>query len=1226
MKRSSYKERDYAFGQMMLTLRTNIGLTQAGLAELLHVSRRAVAEWEVGSTYPKVGHLKQFITLCVRQQAFAAGGEAEEIHKLWKAAHQKVLLDELWLQGLMDKQHSRLAPVELLPGEQTSATDQTVPRTGLGPRMDWGEALVVPSFYGREREVATLTQWVLQERCRVVSVLGMGGIGKSALTISLMHRLASHFEVVIWRSLRDAPACEALLGDCLQVIAPQPLQEVPISLEGRLGLLLEQLRKARVLLLLDNLETLLEEGAGMGHMREGYEDYARLLLRVAQTEHQSCLLLTSREKPSALVAQESSRTPVRSLRLEGLELDAGEQLLEELELVGSAPGLERLVERYGGNPLALKIVAQTIVELFGGEIAPFLEQGEVVFGGVQELLDEQFSRLSAVEKIVLQWLAILREPVSIEELLSVLGAPLTRVQVLEAVEALRRRSLIERGKLRGSFTLQSVVLEYATTRLIAEVVGEIEKGQLSHLSEHGLELATAREYVRQTQQRLIVAPIVASLRSVYQGRNEVEKKLLALLDQLRELEDYAQGHGPANMLALLREQRGHLSGLDLSHLFIRGAYLQGIEMQDTTLSGATLHKTVWTAAFDASWSVTISPDGTHWAAGSKRGEVQVWKAAGQSLHLAWQAHTDTVKDLVFSPDGRTLATSSWDGAIKLWELERGVLRWTIWQTYNIYCLAFAPDGKMLASGGDDATVRLWDAQFGTHLETLTGHTGPVFALAWSYDGSLLASGGFDTQIRLWEMQEAQPGTSVWKLTGHTNWVFTLTFAPDGRTLASGSTDQTVKLYDVESKHVRKTLSGHTGWVMRVDWSPDGRTLASCGLDHMIWLWDVELDSYRTALRGHTAGVYGIAFTPDGRNLLSGSLDGTVRVWEADGGQCVRIMQGYSVSLYDIAWSPDGTQLAGAGSDLLVTIWDVAEKTPPRLLRGHSWAVFGLAWSPDGQWLASSGWDNAVRVWDTTTNACVQIFRDPDHVDNNFQGIAWSPDGQRLANGSYQHGLQVWDVASRTRLWVGHGQPTKIRRVVWSPNGTQLASCGDDGSVCLWKASDGTLLAKLQQHNGVAASIDWSPDGTRLASGGGGRGSGELFVWEVQSGERLYSLNEPNAMINAMAWSTTGAVLVSGDSDGMLRWWDLRNGECVRVRKAHLGVIQSLKRSPDGQKLASCGDDGALMLWDLGNGEHLRTLRRDRPYERLNISEVKGLTEAQRASLRALGAIEERVYP
>ena len=108
---------------------------------------------------------------------------------------------------------------------------------------------------------------------------------------------------------------------------------------------------------------------------------------------------------------------------------------------------------------------------------------------------------------------------------------------------------------------------------------------------------------------------------------------------------------------------------------------------------------------------------------------------------------------------------------------------------------------------------------------------------------------------------------------------------------------------------------------------------------------------------------------------------------------------------------------------------------------------------------------------------------------------------------------------------------------------------------------------------------------------------------------------------ALAWSASGTMLVSGGSDGLLRWWDLRLGEYVQVRKAHQGAVQSLKHSPDGLLLASCGDDGAIMIWDLESGDHLRTLRRDRPYERLNITGIRGLTEAQKASLRALGAIE-----
>jgi transcriptional regulator with XRE-family HTH domain len=112
---------------------------------------------------------------------------------------------------------------------------------------------------------------------------------------------------------------------------------------------------------------------------------------------------------------------VRALRLAGLDVQAGVQLLAEKDVVGSPLDRAQLVEVYRGNPLALRIVAQTIAELFGGEIVPFLEQRELVFGGVRELLDEQFERLSTLEQSVLFCLAILREPVSLEELLSALS-------------------------------------------------------------------------------------------------------------------------------------------------------------------------------------------------------------------------------------------------------------------------------------------------------------------------------------------------------------------------------------------------------------------------------------------------------------------------------------------------------------------------------------------------------------------------------------------------------------------------------------------------------------------------------------------------------------------------------------------------------------------------------------------------------------------------------------
>ncbi len=1225
MKVSAYRERNYAFGRVMLTLRTRLGLTQIELADILGVRRRAVIDWEGGLTYPKADHLKQFVVLAIERQIWPFGREAEEARALWQAARQKVLLDEAWLGGLLS--HLQ-APPASQPAEETSGAAQAPsPLAGGGPRLDWGDALAVTSFYGREWELELLSQWVVQERCRVVSVLGQGGIGKSALATQLMHRVAEGFEVVIWRSLRDVPSCEALLESCLQVLAPQALRDISASPERHQDLLLECLRSRHVLLVFDNLESFLEEGEDSGRMRAGDEGFSRVLRRVAETEHQSCLLLTSREKPIDLVPMEGRRSPVRALRLTRLDVNACKQLLAEKEVIGDPAEQMQLIEAYAGNPLALKIVAQTIVELFGGEIAPFLKQGEVVFGSVRELLDEQFARLSAVEQRVLLWLAILRQPVSLEELLRVLGTPLPRATVLEAVEALRRRSLIERGQHPGNFTLQSVVLEYATARLIAETSSEIQQSQLSRLIEHGLTLAWSPAYVRQTQMRLIVVPLLLQLRNVYPERVDLENHLLALLKRLRARADYAQGYGPANVLALLHEQRGHLRGLDLSHLLLRGAHLQETEMQDTTLSGARLMDCVFTETFGAIWTVAISHDGKYWAAGNRRGEVWVW--AYQTLHRVWQAHTDIVPFLSFSPDGRRLASGSYDGMVKVWDVERGALLWSGSHTSNISGLAYSPDGNIVASGGRDATVRLWDAQTGTLLETLP-HPQAVFSIActWSPDGRLLACSGSDGQIRLWKREKTRPATCIAILVGHTNRGTGQAFSPDGSLLASANWDHTIKLWEVASGDLLQTLVGHTDRVETVAWSPDGRTLASAAFDQTIWLWDVERNSYRTALRGHTDVVFSLAFMPNSRRLLSGSTDGTLRVWDTESGQCEQILQGYTVSLYDLAWSPDGTQLASGGSDGLMSIWDVEGLTSPRLLHAHHLLTFGVGWSPDGRWLASSGWDNTIRVWDATTGTCVRMMRDPDDAYTSFYGIAWSPDGKLLACGNYRQEVQVWEVSTGTRQWIAREQPASARRVAWSPDGALLASAGNDGSVSVWNASDGMLLKQLRGHQSKVNDVAWSRDGKWLASGGGSRDSEELFVWDMRSLERHPAWEAGNRVLSGhpgivytVAWGPTGAVLVSGGSDGMLRWWDRQSGECVQTRRAHQGTVQSLKMSPDGRRLSSCGDDGAINVWELASGEQLRTLRRDRPYERLDISGAKGLTQAQRASLSALGAIE-----
>src|SRR5438128_10831424 len=72
-------------------------------------------------------------------------------------------------------------------------------------RVDWGEASDGGPFYGRAKELAVLEEWMVAQGCRLLAVLGMGGIGKTALAIQLARQLQPSFERIFWRSLLNAP-------------------------------------------------------------------------------------------------------------------------------------------------------------------------------------------------------------------------------------------------------------------------------------------------------------------------------------------------------------------------------------------------------------------------------------------------------------------------------------------------------------------------------------------------------------------------------------------------------------------------------------------------------------------------------------------------------------------------------------------------------------------------------------------------------------------------------------------------------------------------------------------------------------------------------------------------------------------------------------------------------------------------------------------------------------
>jgi DNA-binding CsgD family transcriptional regulator/AAA+ ATPase superfamily predicted ATPase len=350
------------------------------------------------------------------------------------------------------------SPGKLGELKQILLAEYQTPKRGSAKHCDWGEAPSLSEFYGRRSELETLKQWIVDENCRLIAILGMGGMGKTTLVRHFAEQIQDRFEFIIWRSLATAPSLNDLLSKILAKLAPS--EELPLTENGKLDTLLSELKQRHCLIVLDETEAILKEKDRYGRYRNGYQNYGDFFKQVGQIAHQSQLLLISQEPPLDLIRLEKSTTTVRSLTLTGLELDAAIKILQQQNCTGKQQNWQYLLETYGGNPLYLKLVASTIQELFQGDVAQFSTLNTIVLPE-ETIIANLYERLSSLEQEILNYLAAQDERLSLSQIKEYLSN-VSFSEIIESMESLQKRSLLEQTENKQTiyFGLQPVIKKY----------------------------------------------------------------------------------------------------------------------------------------------------------------------------------------------------------------------------------------------------------------------------------------------------------------------------------------------------------------------------------------------------------------------------------------------------------------------------------------------------------------------------------------------------------------------------------------------------------------------------------------------------------------------------------------------------------------------------------------------------------------------------------------------
>ncbi len=273
----------------------------------------------------------------------------------------------------------------------------------------------VDHWLGRETEIAQILAWMADPAVDIVGVHGLGGVGKSALVARIFDQTEG-FVAKFWADVSQKPSFDAFAEQALNTLGGYSLgQLIQLDATELTNHLLTTLNQRRCLLVIDNLETLLDESR---HWVDS--SYGQFFDRWAAQGKTSLLVMTTQEKPVLFQAKPCW------LGLQGITATTGGKLLQELGIQGELSDLEAFAAAVDGHPLTLYLVAGFLREYCEAQLSRASELGLTEFDQLADaavgshrsqrevrrawILQQHLDRLSPELHDVLVRLSVYRQP------------------------------------------------------------------------------------------------------------------------------------------------------------------------------------------------------------------------------------------------------------------------------------------------------------------------------------------------------------------------------------------------------------------------------------------------------------------------------------------------------------------------------------------------------------------------------------------------------------------------------------------------------------------------------------------------------------------------------------------------------------------------------------------------------------------------------------------------